>query len=227
VRIITRESNEIKTLAEELEFACWSSIGFLYAGKVHSIYDDVINKNVEIQLCLLDERDQVVGALTSTPIAEYISDSGGWDWALQNSVDVKKANMLCGLSMSIAPKYRGKGYAKLLVNALKEKALEYNIKRLVFPVRPTSKSKYLDKNIVEYISLGIDPWINSHLNMGGIMSYISMKSVVIDKPIGFWEAWGGHYVGEHFVVPGALAPIQIIDNRGIYEEPNVWFVHRC
>lgn len=225
MKIVNRESADINLAAQELEFACWSSVGFLYAGQIHSIYDAKINENLNLQLGALDDRKQLIACLTCVPLSQEVNGQGGWDWALQNAVPLSQANSLCGMSMSVSPLFRGKGISELLIKSLKEEAVKHNIEKLVFPVRPVLKSHHLSWSMTDYLALNKDPWVKSHLKIGGVQGEICERSVVIEKSIGFWESWLGKQWGDLIIVPGALSPIKVLGSQGIYEEPNVWITH--
>ncbi len=51
--------------------------------------------------------------------------------------------------------------------------------------------------------------------------------MIVEKPVGFWEAWSGarYERSGAYPIAGGLAPVAIDLEKGIgrYVEPNVWF----
>jgi hypothetical protein len=74
-----------------------------------------------------------------------------------------------------------------------------------------------------------DPWLRSHLAQGGRLVGPCERSMVVKEHIAFWETWTGRTFEEsgQYIVDGALVPISIdLDNEvGVYEEPNVWVAY--
>ena len=49
----------------------------------------------------------------------------------------------------------------------------------------------------------------------------------IEAPVSDWEEWTGVWMPEDgdYLIPGALAPLEVRDGVGLHIEPNVWVVH--
>ena len=74
-----------------------------------------------------------------------------------------------------------------------------------------------------------DPWLRSHLSVGGRMVGPCERSMVVHEPIAFWENWSSRRFEESgdYALDGAIAPVKIDLKRqtGTYEEPNVWVAY--
>ena len=51
--------------------------------------------------------------------------------------------------------------------------------------------------------------------------------MTIEAPVSDWEEWTGVWMPEDgdYLIPGALAPVEVRDGVGRHIEPNVWVVH--
>ena len=71
-----------------------------------------------------------------------------------------------------------------------------------------------------------DPWLRSHVSVGGKLIGPCERSMVVHEPISFWENWSKERFERSgaYALEGALAPVEIdLDSQsGTYEEPNVW-----
>ena len=74
-----------------------------------------------------------------------------------------------------------------------------------------------------------DPWLRSHLSVGGKLIGPCERSMVVHEHIAFWENWSEQRFEQSgaYALPGTLAPVEIdIDRQtGTYEEPNVWVTY--
>lgn len=232
--VITRENRLVDCDARELEFACWREVGFLYAGRAHEWYDEVVASVPHLQTCCLNAHGQVVATLTCATLLLGDSDPStwaGWDWAVRSSYRrlTHKFDTVCALSASVSPAYRGQGLAKELLLNLKQLARQAGASRLIAPVRPVRKAEHPRMPMSEYLQTTVDPWVRTHVALGGTLGPVCEQSIVVTRPLSFWEPWVGRQIAEieeDFVVPGALAPVQVTRSRwGRYVEPNVWVVH--
>ena len=70
-----------------------------------------------------------------------------------------------------------------------------------------------------------DPWLRSHVSVGGKLIGPCERSMVVHEPIA-WENWSKQRFEESgaYALEGTLVPVMIDLDRqtGIYEEPNVW-----
>ena len=112
---------------------------------------------------------------------------------------------------------------------------DHGLNTVIAPVRPSWKHRYpltpIDRYLLWRRSDGahLDPWLRTHERLGGDIVKPTPKSVVVTGSVVEWEEWTQMAFPESgaYVVPGALAPIEIERERdeGVHVEPNVWMVH--
>jgi hypothetical protein len=77
--------------------------------------------------------------------------------------------------------------------------------------------------------LHIDPWIRTHQRLSASILASAPRSMIITGTLAEWEAWTGMAFPESgpYVVPDALDLVDIDQeqNRGTYEETNLWMQH--
>jgi len=163
----------------------------------------------------------------------------GYDDALVRAVsgheDSIPADTLCITAAAVRPGRRGTGLAGTALSALRHRAFDGGLKRVIAPVRPTLKSRY-PLTAMESFSrwnradgLHIDPWVRAHQRLGAPVLGTAARSMTIVGTVAEWEQWTGMAFPETgpYVVPDALDLVQIDceQNRGIYVEPNLWMRH--
>lgn len=203
------------------------------------LYDDF----PEFQYWLLDG-DEIVGIGNSIPLfwkdkLENLPEEG-WDWALEKGFkdkkQKKKANMLCALSITINPKYQGKGISTQMIKAMVQIGKKHKLESLIIPVRPTLKKDYPLTDIKQYITWKredgqlFEPWLRVHEKLGGEIIKVCSKAMKISGTISDWENWTGMKFSESgkYIIPGALEPVgfNLEKDEGLYIEPNVWVEHK-
>ncbi len=185
----------------------------------------------------------IIALLRSIPIPwdgepASLSDMG-WDWALKTGMESAKAgqqaNTLCALEIVLSPSHRGQGLSRLILNMMRDLALERGYSWLIAPVRPSYKHRYPLIPMDEYAAwqqadgLLFDPWLRTHQRLGARIVKIAPQSMRIEGTVREWELWTGMVFpgsGQH-IVPLALVPVTIDREAdlGIYLEPNVWMLH--
>jgi GNAT superfamily N-acetyltransferase len=235
-------SPELKKAASAIEQAAWNELGYLNYTRAHyEHYADLLNAYPDYQLCLVDEdTGYPVAAASSVPFACSGPDDlppEGWDWVVETAAATKgkKANILGALAISVPAVHRLKGYARRMVRALIDLAEENRLRGLVAPVRPSAKVRHPWVPIADYMAWTddrgrpYDPWIRSHLSVGGRLVGPCERSMVVDEPIAFWENWSRQRfeASGDYTLEGAIAPVKIDLDRqmGTYEEPNVWVTY--
>ncbi len=163
----------------------------------------------------------------------------GWHWemvrAAEDFDEGRKAQTLGALSVTVAPAARSRGLSAVMLRALKELGRRAGLKRMIAPVRPTSKAEYPLQSIEEYLArvtaqgLAFDPWLRTHQRVGARIVGPCRRSMQIVGTVVEWERWTAmafRQSGE-YAIPGGLAPVAIdrAADRGHYVEPNVWMVH--
>lgn len=233
------DAPELRKAASAIEQAAWTGLGYLSYTRAHyEYYAELIEAYAEYQLCLVDEETGYpVAVANSVPFACDGVDAlppEGWDWVVETAAEtkLKPGNMLGALAVSVSPVHRSKGYARVMIRALNDLAKHKNLKGVVVPVRPTAKVRHPSVPIADYmrwtddVGRPYDPWLRSHLSVGGRLVGPCERSMVVHEPIAFWENWSKQpfETSGQYMLPGALAPITIDLERqtGTYEEPNVW-----
>jgi GNAT superfamily N-acetyltransferase len=131
---------------------------------------------------------------------------------------------------------QGQGLAQAILTGLIDVAAAYGLTKVVAPVRPTLKSRYPLTPMRRFMAwtrndgLPLDPWLRTHVRMGGHMLRVAERSMVMTGTVADWESWTGLAFPEsgEYVVPDAFAPVRI-DREADYGElveANVWLRHR-
>ncbi|MGA7456033.1 MAG: transferase, partial [Methyloceanibacter sp.] len=202
---------------------------------------ELLDAYPEFQLCLVDEEtDYPVAVASSVPFVCSGPDDlppEGWDWLVETAARSKdaRANMLGALAVSVPAVHRSKGYARVMIRSLLQLAQSKGLNGVVVPVRPTAKVRHPWVPIVDYMAWTdergqpYDPWLRSHLSVGGKMVGPCERSMVVQEPIAFWENWSKERFESSgsYALDGALAPVRIdlASQTGTYEEPNVWVAY--
>lgn len=198
----------------------------------------------DYQTALCDAEGEVIARALCVPIywdeREPLPD-GGWDWALQNSVDTYtkgiQPNAVSAIEITIAPHLKGAGLSSIALKAMRENAQSKGFSKLVAPVRPNMKHLYPLTPMARYITWShdatgapFDSWLRVHWRLGARIMRIAPLSMRITGTIADWEQWTGMRFfesGEH-IIKGALNPVMIHleADEGVYIEPNVWMLHQ-
>ena len=109
-----------------------------------------------------------------------------------------------------------------MIRSLVELAEAKKLDGVVVPVRPSAKVQYPWVPIADYIGWTdedgrpYDPWLRSHLSVGGKIIGPCERSMVVHEPIAFWENWSRQRFESSGAYPieVALAPVKIdLDRR--------------
>jgi GNAT superfamily N-acetyltransferase len=190
------------------------------------------------------EDGEVVARAFSVPFVFNIANrnelpDGGWDevirWAHADQFLGRKPNVVSALEISLLPQVRGKGYSRLILEAMKKNAYEHGYTDLFVPVRPNQKHNQPYRPIAEYVNLrrsdGLleDQWLRVHVRAGGKIIKIAPYAMTIVGTVSEWSQWTGMTFDKSglFPVDGALSPIYISieQDYGVYIEPSVWIHH--
>ncbi|MBY0564219.1 MAG: hypothetical protein K2P58_08530 [Hyphomonadaceae bacterium] len=237
------DSPELKRAAVAIEQSAWNALGYLNFTRAHYLhYDELQERFAEFQICLVDETTGYPVAV-GCAVPFYCDDPSrlpaeGWDWIVESAGRSEVApNMLGGLGISVPHVHRSKGLARLVIKAMRDLAAECGFRGVVIPVRPTAKAKHPHVAMSDYVGWKddggrpYDPWIRSHLACGGRIVGEASRSMVVEEPIAFWEAWTGKTfeVSGAYAIDGGLAPVNVDVDRGVgrYVEPNVWFAYEA
>jgi GNAT superfamily N-acetyltransferase len=163
----------------------------------------------------------------------------GYDDALVRAVtgheDSVPADTLCIMAAAVRPGRRGTGLAGRALSALRDRAAQTGIQRVIAPVRPTLKSRYPLTAMESFArwmrpdGFHIDPWVRTHQRLGATILGPAARSMTIVGTVADWEQWAGMAFPESglYVVPDALDLVHIDRqaDRGTYVEPNLWMRH--
>jgi hypothetical protein len=233
------DSVELAKAAAVVEQVAWKELGFLNFTRSQAAYEALLDFHADFQLCLVNvETGYVVAGSNSIPL--FLDDlddldPNGWDWVVERAYETRhmKPNVMAGLTMSVPGVHRSNGFARIMIGAMKALAESRGLAGPIMPVRPSLKNRHPDVPIKDYLGWvdeqgrPYDPWLRSHMSMGGTIVGPCEQSMVVEEPIGFWEAWTNRHYDRSgaFEFSGGLVPVQIDVARGIgrYAEPNVWF----
>ncbi|CCH34005.1 GNAT family N-acetyltransferase [Actinosynnema sp. NPDC047251] len=162
----------------------------------------------------------------------------GWDgvvlWAVEDALDGRVPTCAAALDVQVAEGLRGRGIATEALTRLRAAVRERGLRRLVVPVRPTSKDRYPLVPMGEFLArrradgLPEDPWLRTHERLGGRVVKVAPFSMTVVGGLDRWRSWTGvRLVDGANVVAGALAPVLVSagSDVGVYVEPNVWVEH--
>ncbi|HET9091511.1 MAG TPA: GNAT family N-acetyltransferase [Acidimicrobiales bacterium] len=163
----------------------------------------------------------------------------GYDGALVRSLAGREAgppaDTLCIMAAAVASDASRKGLAGSVLTALRDKAREAGLSRVICPVRPTLKASYPLVPMARFArwrrddGTAVDPWVRTHERLGAEILGPARRSMVITGSVADWEAWTGMVFPEsdRYVVPDALSPVEIDTDAdlGTYVEENLWMRH--
>jgi GNAT superfamily N-acetyltransferase len=194
-------------------------------------------------LIALDDEGVPMARALSVPLAYPAEDrldlpDHGWDqaieWAAQDVMDSRAPTALCALEVVIAPHLRGTGLSAPMLKALKARAAETGLRKLIVSVRPIGKEAEPAVPMPEYAArrradgLLADRWLRTHERLGARVVKICPFAVTLAGSLADWREWTGVKLadGENFI-PGGIAPVFASTAHGTatYVEPNVWMDH--
>jgi GNAT superfamily N-acetyltransferase len=164
----------------------------------------------------------------------------GYDGAIVRAVagyeSSVQADTLCIMAAAVRADRQGGGLAGRTLTALRERAAQTGLQRVIAPVRPLLKARYPLTAMAAFAGwarpdgLHLDPWIRTHQRLGASVLGPAERSMTITGTVSDWEQWTGMAFPEtgKYVVPDALDLVSIdheADN-GTYLETNLWMRHR-
>jgi GNAT superfamily N-acetyltransferase len=211
------------------EYMHHNQSGTRYWGRLYDQHPD-------FQLGLLDG-DELVAEVHSLPAAwdGTLDDlPPGWDDIFPRAFESgREPTALFALAISVLPERQGARLSSVMINAMRDAARTAGLRELAAPVRPTRKAGYPLIEIERYMEWRrddgshFDPWLRIHERVGGRIVAPAPRSMTIEAPAAEWEHWTGVRLPEDgsYVIPGALAPVEVRAGVGRHVEPNVWVVH--
>ncbi|MCK4654167.1 MAG: GNAT family N-acetyltransferase [Candidatus Cloacimonetes bacterium] len=240
--VTTTKRRDLIDKGDEIVIDVWPEF-MLHDAVANEWFFELYEKFPEFQYWLLDG-EEIVGIGNSIPLSwedklENLPEEG-WDWALEKGFKDKdknlKTNLICALSITINPKYQGKGISTEMIRSMVQIGRKHKLESLIIPVRPTLKKDYPLVDIRKYITWKrddgqlFDPWLRVHEKLSGKIIKVCSKAMKISGTISDWENWTEMKFPEKgkYIIPGALKPVEfdIKKDVGIYIEPNVWVEHK-
>jgi GNAT superfamily N-acetyltransferase len=194
-------------------------------------------------LIALDDDGVPIARALSVPLKFPADDRAelpehGWDeaiqWAAQDVMDAREPDALCALEVVVAPRMRGTGLSTPMLKALKARAAETGLKRLIVSVRPIGKEDEPEVPMAEYAvrrrddGFLADRWLRTHERLGAKVLKICPFAVTISGSLADWRAWTGVKLADgDNLIPGGIAPVSASIERdcAVYVEANVWMEH--
>ncbi|AJE87384.1 hypothetical protein SLNWT_7008 [Streptomyces albus] len=217
---------------------------FMYHGPIADAhYGQFVDTFHDYTLVAIDQ-GRVVARGHSVPFAFDLPGRralppDGWDriliWAFDDHRKRRRPDTVSAVEVVIDPAHRGRGLSTQMLQAMTDNARKKGYRRLVVPVRPTAKHDEPDTPMEAYVlkcgleGLPSDPWLRTHVRLGGRIVGVAPTSMVIPGSLEQWRAWTGLPFDEDgpVHVPGALSPVLCSASAGhaVYIEPNVWIEH--
>ena len=237
------EHPELFDASVALENETWDKLSFLdFTSAHHAHYDDLLERFPGYHLCMVDVRtDELVATGMCVPL--YIRENAelppeGWDWVVETAMAQKgrRANTIGALSISVPEPHRHRGLARDMINTMRALAAMKNFTRVIAPVRPSAKCRHPFVPMEQYVGWIdergriYDPWLRSHVAVGGTVVSVCDRSMVVEQPLEFWQPWTSSTLEQSGDVAfnGALVPLDVDMGArvGRYVEPNVWVTHQ-
>lgn len=162
----------------------------------------------------------------------------GWDaaliWPAEDLMDDRETNTLIALEVMVDAGRRGGGLATRALEALKKRASETGLRKLVVPVRPAGKENEPELSFEDYVArrrpdgLPEDPWLRTHERIGARFVKVAPFAMTVTGTFAQWRTWTGVELRDGLTtVPGGIAPVLASSalDLGVYVEPNVWLEH--
>jgi len=237
-----RDRPELIAPAEALGASLWPNYLSTESSRAFwgKLYDEPLAR---FQTVAVDRATgHVIALANSIPFVWPTSDElphEGWDWVLAVGVHAltrhQRSDCLSALSVAIAPDWRGKGIAGMMLTAMKSVARAEGLTAMVAPVRPTLKHLYPLHDFATYSGWRnsdgspFDPWLRTHVEMGATFLQPALRSMTVRASPEQWTCWTGlrFPASGQYWLPSGLSSLQIDLERGsgTYEEPNFWMRH--
>ena len=240
---------EVVTVADRSDLEEEAETAFRPGWPEFIFHDPISREHIErvfqyfeqYNIYLLDEGKIVAGGWGVPLQWDGAVDSlpDGYDGGLVRAVagheNATKSDTLSVMAAAVRHDRNGHGLAGKVLTALRERAVEAGLARVIAPVRPTLKTRYPLTPMAQFAQwkrddgLHIDPWIRTHERLGATILAPAPRSMIITGTVAEWEDWtkmAFPQTGE-YVVPDALDLVAIDRERdtGVYEETNLWMRH--
>lgn len=219
------------------EFMRHNRISDAYFGQVNQAFPEVcLTATTEDGTVVAD--GHAVRFASTAPGRDELPD-GGWEqavvWAFSDARRGTAPDTACALNISVAMWLQGDGLAGHMLVAMRAAVAGAGSRTLLAPVRPTRKDVEPATPMVEYAArvrddgLPYDPWLRTHVRVGGRIVGVAKTSWVIADSLDSWRTWTGLPFDRDgpVEVTGALVPVWCDTRAGhaVYVEPNIWIRH--
>ncbi len=229
---------QIEDLGSEVwpEYNMHGDVMNLYWGRLYDTFPD-------FQFVLYDdESDEVLAEAHTMPCIWDGTDEGlphGIDDAIvlgfEGADEGSPPNTLCAMAAEVPPRNRDRRLSPEILRVMAVLARDHDFDHLIAPLRPNWKERYPLTPIHRYAAwtrsdgLPFDPWLRSHVRLGGRVLKAVEDSLLITGTVAEWESWTDMAFPESgsYVFPQGLATVAIDreKDRGVYWEPNIWVRH--
>lgn len=235
-----RSTSWTQDALDQLFAGGWPEFIF-HDAEVNRMMDEVRSRFGDYELALTRD-SALMGATWAVPIAWNGSPADlptGYTDTLRRALVDDRAgaarNTLAVMAASVHPDARRSGVAIELIEAHKAAASARGFRHVICPVRPTLKPRYPLTDIAAYVrwkredGLPLDPWLRTHVRMGGRIIGLALQSQSILGSVTEWEEWTGMAfpsTGDYVISEGlSVLHIERKQDLGTYTEPNVWVDH--
>jgi GNAT superfamily N-acetyltransferase len=216
------------------EFIFHDPVAAEYIGRVDEYFP-------RLDVLLLDESEVVAGSwgVAIRWDGSLAALPEGYDGALVSAVtgaeNSVQPDTLCIMAAAVKHDRQGGGLAGRALAAVRQRAAEAGLLRVIAPVRPALKNRYPVTPMENFArwargdGLHIDPWIRVHQRLGAKILGPAPRSMIIKGTVTEWEEWADMAFPESgsYVVPDALDLVDIDRDQdlGTYAETNLWMQH--
>lgn len=196
----------------------------------------------QFQIVLTDEEAPVASGW-AVPLhwsGEVADVPTGYTDSLRRAVEDHEAtravNTLVVCAAVVLPGRPRTGLAGELLAAIRDHPAAAELDHVLVPIRPTLKSSYPLTDIDTYTSWTrsdgqpLDPWLRTHLRIGGTVLATAPLSQTLRAPVARWEEWARLALPTtgQYVIPDAPSPLHIDREHdlGTLIEANIWIKHR-
>ncbi|CAL9651954.1 hypothetical protein [Streptomyces sp. Tu 3180] len=195
-----------------------------------------------LNLMLVDENGVPVASGRGVPVrwdGRPETLPTGYTDALARAVEGRERQVaadtlvICGAIVTPSP--TGRGLAGETPKALRRRAADAGLARVVAPVRPTPKARYPLTPIETFMrwtradGTALDPWIRTHQRLGAGIPAAAPASQTMTGTVAEWERWPRTAFPESgdYVIPDGLGLLRISRSadQGVHREPDVWMRH--
>jgi hypothetical protein len=238
--VITSDRPDLQEQSEAALLTVWPE--FIFHDQISSeLMGQVTESFPRYDIRILDD-GQVIAGSWGVPLRWDGTPGtlpGGYDEALISAITGHEASVppdtLCVMAVAVRADRQGAGLGGQALTEMRSVAVNAGLERVISPVRPVLKSRYPLTPMANYArwtradGAHVDPWIRTHLRLGGVILGPAPRSMIVTGTVAEWEQWASMAFPEtgRYVVPGALDLVEIDREQdlGTYAETNLWMRH--